>query len=132
MEQQMARRIIDTLAQGIHPVTGDAMPEDSPYNAPVVIRALFAASQALEPRPEGVPVKVVKPRPPTPVNAGKPWAAEDDVTLQDGFDRGEDVRALAAQLGRTAFGVEQRLIKLGKIPMPAGGGRYGTVVAQAG
>ena len=39
MELQIARQIIDTLAQGIHPVTGEAMPEDSPYNAPPVIRA---------------------------------------------------------------------------------------------
>ena len=47
MELQAAHQIIDTLAQGIHPVTGEAMPEDSPYNAPPVIRALFAVSQAL-------------------------------------------------------------------------------------
>ena len=39
MELQIARQIIDTLAQGIHPVTGEAMPDDSPYNAPPVIRA---------------------------------------------------------------------------------------------
>ena len=48
MELQAAHQIIDTLAQGIHPVTGEAMPEDSPYNAPRVIRALFAVSQALQ------------------------------------------------------------------------------------
>ena len=48
MELQAARQIIDTLAQGIHPVTGEVMPEDSPYNAPPVIRALFAVSQALD------------------------------------------------------------------------------------
>ena len=47
MELQTARQIIDTLSQGIHPVTGEAMPADSPYNAPAVIRALFAVSQAL-------------------------------------------------------------------------------------
>src|SRR5881398_1863461 len=48
MELQIARQIIDTLAQGIHPITGEAMPEDSPYNAPPVIRALHAVSRALE------------------------------------------------------------------------------------
>jgi len=30
MELQTARQIIDTLSQGIHPVTGEAMPPDSP------------------------------------------------------------------------------------------------------
>ena len=48
MELQVARQIIDTLAQGIQPVTGEAMPEDSPYNAPPVIRALHAVSRELE------------------------------------------------------------------------------------
>ena len=47
MELQIARQILDTLAQGIHPATGEAMPEDSPYNAPPVIRALHAVAQAL-------------------------------------------------------------------------------------
>jgi hypothetical protein len=48
MELQLAREIINVLAQGIHPVTGEAMPPDSPYNEPPVIRALFAVSRALE------------------------------------------------------------------------------------
>jgi hypothetical protein len=48
MELTAARQIIDTLAQGIHPVTGDVMPEDSPYNAPPIIRAMFAVTQALD------------------------------------------------------------------------------------
>ena len=48
MELDAARTIIDTLAQGIHPVSGEVMPDDSPYNAPPVIRALFAVSQALK------------------------------------------------------------------------------------
>ena len=48
MDLQIARQIIDTLAQGIHPITGEAMPDDSPYNAPPVIRALHTVSRALE------------------------------------------------------------------------------------
>ena len=38
MELQIAREIINVLAQGIHPVTGEAMPADSPYNEPPVIQ----------------------------------------------------------------------------------------------
>ena len=71
MELQRLRQIVDTLAQGIHPVTGEAMPEDSPYNAPSVIRALFTVSQALQASQLGV-------RHGLPSNAGKPWTAEDD------------------------------------------------------
>lgn len=124
MELQSARQIIDTLAQGIHPVTGEAMPDDSPYNAPPVIRALFAVSQALESAPAAAPAKPPRERPVPPVNAGKAWSAEDDAAVAAGFDRGEDPKSLAEQLGRTRFGIEQRLIKLGKVVVP-GGGRFG-------
>jgi hypothetical protein len=128
MELHSARQIIDTLAQGIHPVTGEAMPEDSPYNAPPVIRALFAVSRALEPVPaEAAAAKPQRTRNPPPVNAGKAWSAEDDATLVTGFDRGDDPNLLAQALGRTRFGIEQRLIKLGKVVVP-GGGRFGAAV----
>ena len=139
MELQNARQIIDTLAQGIHPVTGEAMPEDSPYNSPPVIRALFAVSHALEqvPARPSVPApaaeaaaKPARPRAAPPVNAGKPWGAEDDMVLVSGFDRGDDLKVLADALGRTRFGIEQRLIKLGKVVVP-GGGRFGTPRAAA-
>ena len=116
MELQAAHQIIDTLAQGVHPVTGEAMAEDSPYNAPSVIRALFTVSQALQ----GKPARVRRDLPP---NAGKPWAAEDDAKLGAAFAVGVTVSQLAVELGRTAFAVETRLIKLGKLPPRLG--RFG-------
>lgn len=126
MELQIARQIIDTLAQGIHPVTGEAMPEDSPYNAPPVIRALHAVSRALE---EGAPAAEAeapaKPRRALPPNAGKAWSAQEDAALETAFDAGIEVKQVAQELGRTPFAVEQRLIKIGKVAGPATGGRYG-------
>jgi hypothetical protein len=133
MELHNARQIIDTLAQGIHPVTGEAMPQDSPYNAPPVIRALFAVSQALDAMPAAA-ATVAKPAKPragaagAPVNAGKPWSEQDDAVLNAGFDRGDDLKTLADALGRTRFGIEQRLVKLGRITVP-GGGRFGAATA---
>lgn len=41
MDQEKAYSIIDALASGIDPNTGECFPEDSPYNNPDVIRALF-------------------------------------------------------------------------------------------
>ena len=127
MELQVARQIIETLAQGIHPVTGEAMPDDSPYNAPPVIRALHAVSLALQPAAarsaaEGAPARA---RPAAPANAGKPWSEEDDALLESSFIAGDELKVLAEKLGRTRFGVEQRLIKLGKLPPAPGGGRFG-------
>ena len=118
MELQTAHQIIDTLAQGIHPVTGEAMPDDSPYNAPPVIRALHTVARALEGEP---PAEERSRRVP---NAGKAWSAADDSALETAFDAGIPVKQVAQELGRTAFAVEQRLIKIGKVAAPAGGGRF--------
>ena len=126
MELQIARQIIDTLAQGIHPVTGEAMPEDSPYNAPPVIRALHVVSRALDGAGGDSPgAPVPRPRAARPPNAGKPWSPQEDSALEVAFDAGIPVKQVAQELGRTAFGVEQRLVKLGKIAPAAGGGRFG-------
>jgi hypothetical protein len=108
MELQTARQIIDTLSQGIHPVTGEAMPEDSPYNAPPVIRALFAVSQALAERPRAQRA--------LPPNAGKAWDAQEDARLDAAFAQGIELKQLAKELGRTPFAVESRLVKMGKLP----------------
>jgi len=130
MELQIARQIIDTLAQGIHPVTGEAMPQDSPYNAPPVIRALHAVSRALEaaagePAASGAAAAGAAARArPSPPNAGKRWSPQEDSALEIAFDAGIPVRQVAQELGRTSFAVEQRLIKLGKVEAPAGGARF--------
>jgi len=73
MEKQTALHIIQALAQGIDPHSGEAFPTDSPYQHPDTVRALFQAVQALtEP-------SAARPRPATPhgapTNAGKPWTA---------------------------------------------------------
>ena len=41
MDQEKAYSLIDALANGIDPNTGEYFPEDSPYNHPDIIRALF-------------------------------------------------------------------------------------------
>ena len=123
MELQTARQIIDTLAQGIHPVTGEVMPEDSPYNAPPVIRALFAVSQALEgaPAAPAAPARARRERANLPPNTGKPWSSEDDEQLRLGFSAGTPTKDLAAALGRTRWAIESRLVKLGAMPLAKGG-----------
>jgi hypothetical protein len=136
MELQIARQIIDVLAQGIHPITGEAMPEDSPYQAPPVIRALNTVSRALEGMAGAgagdVPADPPRPRRTPPPNAGKAWTAQDDAALEIAFDAGIPLKQVAQELGRTPFGIEQRLVKLGKVAPPAGGGRYGSSAAGAG
>jgi hypothetical protein len=126
MELQIARQIIDTLAQGIHPITGEAMPEDSPYNAPPVIRALHAVARALDGPAPQPPAEAPRPRRAAAPNAGKAWSPQEDAALETAWDAGIALKQVAQELGRTAFAVEQRLVKLGKVAAPAGGGRYGS------
>ena len=121
MELQTARQIIDTLSQGVDPVTGETMPADSPYNEPAVIRALFTVSHALE----GTAARPPRtPRPQAP-NAGKPWAADEDTQLVAAHRNGNEVKSMAEQLGRTPFAVEARLVKMGLLP-PRPGMRLGS------
>jgi hypothetical protein len=129
MEIQAARQIIDTLAQGVHPVTGEVMPDDSPYNAPPVIRALVAASRALEGKRKASDrtERVARVQ---PSNQGKPWSPEDDVRLEAAYTAGADMKLLAQELGRSHFGVESRLVKLGKLP-PRPGMRFAAASAAA-
>ena len=127
MELQAARQIIDTLAQGVHPVTGEVMPEDSPYNAPPVIRALFAVSNALD---GASPTAPVKPRRELPPNAGKAWLPEEDGKLESAFAAGIGIKKIADELGRTEFAVESRLVKMGKLP-PRPGMRVAAPAAAA-
>jgi hypothetical protein len=132
MELQIARQIIDTLAQGIHPITGEAMPDDSPYNAPPVIRALHAVSRALEGAAGAAPAPdAARGKRTAPPNAGKAWTSQEDEALETAFDAGIPLKQVAQELGRTAFAVEQRLVKLGKLQAPAGGGRYGGLASTS-
>lgn len=124
MELQQARAIVETLAQGIHPVSGELMDADGPYNEPAVIRALFTVARALEGREGRGPKEPAERRPAAP-NQGKPWAPEDDAKLDAAFAAGADLKPLAQELGRTTFALEARLVKLGRLP-PRSGMRFGT------
>lgn len=109
MELQLAREIIHVLAQGVHPVTGELMPPDSPYNEPPVIRALFTVARALD------GCDAPRPRRELPANAGKSWTPDEDDRLAADFDAGHELKQLALDLGRSRLAVEARLVKLGKI-----------------
>ncbi|MGA8055501.1 MAG: hypothetical protein WCA12_16860 [Burkholderiales bacterium] len=126
MNHEKALGILRSLSDGIHPVTGEAMPAESPYQHPEVIRALLYAVSALASRPAEpsvalTPSTAAKAQPrPGAGNAGKPWSKEEDERLVACFEAGETVAALAQAHGRSKVAVEARLAKFGKVPMPTG------------
>jgi len=68
MDKLKAITIIEALASGTDPLTGEIFPPESPYQHVEVVRALFMATDAL---------KKVKDKNAPPVkgleNRGKPW-----------------------------------------------------------
>ena len=119
MEKETALKIIQQLANGIHPHTGEIFAADSAYQHPDTVRALFVAARALETPPAGKPRAAAPGNEAAPQNSGKPWAAEEDEALAHAFDAGKQIPELAIQHQRSRFAIETRLAKLGKIAPPA-------------
>lgn len=107
-----AKQVIEVLAKGIDPETGEVLPQDSPINSPHVIRALFMAAKALEQAPGSKPARA---KPESPGNAGKSWAPAEDQQLVEAFDQGKQVAELATLHQRTKGAIKARLIRLGRL-----------------
>ncbi len=110
MEHDAALKIIQTLSDGIDPVTGEVFPADSPYQNTQIVRALFVAVDALK--------KVIdknNKKKTLPERAGKAWdKAESDLLVQR-FDEGATIGELATEHKRTRGAIQSQLVKLGKI-----------------
>lgn len=100
-----AREIIRTLADGVDPTTGEVLPNESVYNSPEIIRALFVVLEATAP--------VHTPQYDTHRNAGKPWTSIEDEKLKDEFTDKISISDIAKEHGRTYKAIESRLDHLG-------------------
>jgi hypothetical protein len=105
-----AKQIIEVLAGGIDPATGEVLADDSPLSSPHVIRALFIAAKALE-----LMAAKAERGAATPGNAGKSWNEDEDQRLVAAFDAGTSVAALARAHERSAGAITSRLIRLGRL-----------------
>lgn len=109
-----AKQIIEVLAGGVDPATGEVMPDDSPLNDQHVIRALFIAAKALE-LMSSKTSRSAAGSTDKPGNAGTSWSDEEDQRLVAAFDAGTPVAALARAHERSAGAITSRLIKLGRL-----------------
>jgi hypothetical protein len=90
-----------------HPLTGDALPDESCYQSAKVLRALLVGIDGLEQatkRKDRV----------LPAGAGKPWDAEEDQSLVANFESGTSIADLAKTHQRTEGAIRSHLMKLGK------------------
>lgn len=105
MDIQRAKEIIECLADGVNPMTGEVLPPDDSCNQAEVVRALHAILASL---PE-------KKRKLQPENAGKPWSDEDDKTLVEMYNAGKSKREICNYFMRSPGGIAARLVRLGMI-----------------
>ena len=102
--------ILELLADGTDPHTGEVFPADSAYQHPDTVRALFTAVRMLE----NVPSESTK-RDDSPERAGSAWTRREDEELEKRFDEGASVKGLSQRHKRTTGAVRSRLKKLGKM-----------------
>ena len=106
MDISRARKIVRTLADGVDPTTGEILPEESVYNSPEVIRALFTLLEATTLVKEDTKDTINR-------NAGKPWTDVEDDKLRDEFEGKMKISDIAKEHGRTYGAIESRLGHLG-------------------
>jgi uncharacterized protein (UPF0254 family) len=110
MSPNEAKSIIEALANGVDPETGEVLSAQSVFNNPLVIRALFIATKALDSL-----AKREQREKTLPDNAGKAWSEIEDSELLSAFDVGRSIKDIAAKHGRTEGAISARLIRLGRI-----------------
>ena len=122
MERDNAAKILQILADGIDPATGEPFPASSPYQRADIVRALFVAVQALGNPSRGK--TAASQDKPGFENAGRPWSQEEDARLGRAFDAGKSIEILSEEHKRSRFAIEARLVKLGRIEEPSNAPRF--------
>jgi len=121
MDREQTLRILNALANGVHPATGEKFAADGPYQHPDTVRALFAAMRAVE----GNAAAAVTPaptneRPAMPqTGAGSRWSPDEDQRLAGAFDSGRTLDEIARAHNRSRAAIEARLVRLGKMDASA-------------
>ena len=108
MDIARAKELLEVLADGVNPLTGEVLsPEDS-CNQVEIVRALHCVLKTLDIQPE-------KPKKPQAENAGKPWTPEAEDTLIRMFDEGKSKKEICDYFKRSSGAIAARLVHLGRI-----------------
>lgn len=108
MDIERAKGLLQRLAEGVDPLTGEVLPQEHVCNQPEIIRALYCVLGELD----GIKTKPAKSQ---PENAGKPWTPEDDACLCKMLDAGVSKWDMCKHFQRSRRAIEARLVRVGKI-----------------
>jgi len=116
MNNERAIEVLEMLLDGVHPVTGEILPENGIHTEPDVIMALYKSVEALYRETGGKIQARLKQGQYTKrgkLNAGRPWTEEDDRELRKLFKNQVPVKRMCVILQRRPRGINNRLICLG-------------------
>ncbi len=105
--------VIEALAEGIIPATGEVFAPGSPFDNPRVIRALHTAAQHLR----QASAQPAQPNA-SPPKAYSDWSEEEDQELIRQFKAKLPIRAIADHHQRTRGAIQSRLARLDLIEPP--------------
>lgn len=123
MDRNEAKSLLSALANGINPITGEILPDDSPYNEPKVIRALFTVLNPVKGNKQ--PKKSLQEKQQEnvaagrPRNAGLPWTENLKKELARKFKTGAQLDDLSTEFERTKGAVIAELVKQGLVEQAA-------------
>ncbi|KIM12930.1 MAG: hypothetical protein KU38_03165 [Sulfurovum sp. FS08-3] len=121
MDEEKSYSIINSLANGVHPVTGEIFEINSPYNHPDIIRALFFI---LNNKKQGKTYNIKKTleqkqeeniQKGLPKNSGLPWSNELKSKLANQFKETKSISELAIIFERTTGSIIAELVKQGLV-----------------
>jgi hypothetical protein len=108
MELAAAKATLQSLVEGVDPVTGYPIPKSMVLHHSEVMRALLCAVAVLDADEARRRRRARLPR-----NTGRPWREADDAQVLAAFHGGEPLRQIAADHHRSLASVESRLERLG-------------------
>ncbi len=106
MDKAKTIEVIEALANGIDPLTGELLPDDHLLQQPGIVRALFNAAALLKNSKDALPGLA---------NQGNAWTGDEDNQLKEAFTNGIKISQLAKVHQRTPGAIRSRLKKLGLI-----------------
>ena len=110
MQDDAAFSILNSLASGCDPETGEVFPRDHIVQHPDVVRVLARAVTVFRQHIDGSSGKDGRP-----ARVGQPWSAEEDERLLKAFDHGAAIKELAVAHERSRGAIQSRLVRLGRI-----------------
>ncbi len=108
MKTEVTMTILERLIEGVHPITGELLPEDHVCREGDVIDALRHALACVA-REEDAPEEAKYIRKNGKLNAGRPWTREDDEELLALMRQGLTAEEIAPMTQRRKRGVQNRM-----------------------